>query len=210
MNRALLVIAVGVGLVSGCVIAPVPLRETNRRSMWDGADETEKRLSIVEEEQTWYFPIPVSPEGPAKQRQQKSQCLYYFGFSITSEEKQDWQKLEDIPWLTIKEDTAFFTWHKIVRLDGTRFWAAFRRVSSDDSGVRGGTFEIAVFDRKSLASRQVLTSHHWPAVQVPDHEYLSELGYDPKDQSISCDSPSGPSRYHLLNGIKMESNQSSP
>lgn len=204
MNRIFLLVACGISLLSGCLIAPVPLVETNRRSMWDGADGSSKALSIVEEERTWYLPVLVSPEGPAKKRQQKSQCHYYFGSATASDEKPAWQKIEEIPWLTIEEDTAFFTWHKIARLEGTRFWVAFRRVSSDSGGTRGGTFEIAVFDRVSLVSKRVVASRTWPAVQIADREYLSDLGYDSKDQSIALDSSKGPRRYFLLDGSEKE------
>src|SRR4051794_3885460 len=110
MNRAVMpiIFLVVVGLTSSCVIAPIPLVESSRKSMWDGVDGDRKKVSIVEEQRTWYLPIIASPEGPAKMRRQKSECRYFFGEDIPSDERRAWQHLGDLPWLTIEEDPNFY------------------------------------------------------------------------------------------------------
>jgi len=207
MNRISLILVLVLALVAGCVVAPVPLIESVRRSMWDGDDGMGGKLSIVQEQRTWYLPILASPEGSAKMRRQKSVCHYFIGTDVSTDEKKSWLKHDDLPWLTIEEDPSFYTWHKILRLEGTECWAAFRRASSDGRGGRGGTFEIAVFDQKKLRSKKLIASRDWTAVQVSDHEYLAGLGYDHDQQSILYDSPEGPKRYRFLEGTEETPNK---
>ena len=140
-------------------------------------------------------------------RRQKSMCRYFFGLDVSTEGHERWQHRGDLLWLTIEEDTAFYTWHKVVRLEGTKYWAAFRYATHDAQSPRCGTFEVAVFDWEKLRSKKVITARNWPAIQQPDSEYLADLRYDRYMQSISYESPEGLKRYRLLDGIEEKTNQ---
>ena len=184
-------------LVSGCVIAPIPLIQTECHCLWTGIGPDGTEMTIEALEKTWYMPIVASAEGPSKERSSETQYTYYAedGKSTYREDHVPDQRAVHLPWLDQKVK-GNYEWGDCGRIEGTPCWYIRRVLDFDDAhrgaqGPRVWQIEYVVFDLKSLKSRTTL-----PVVCT--NELMCH--YDDKTRSIEHQTSSGWKRHGLLDG----------
>ena len=145
-------------LLISCVMAPVPLVETEIQHPWSGRDLRGGALAIEAEQKHWYFPVLVSPEGAGKSPI-TTKCDYRY-FLVQGEGK------ERVELTFLKLDAVDYSGWLIKELNGTSYLKA-ERISGRESEKEASPppkfvqVDIVVFEGRQLKHRRTLTSLHW-------------------------------------------------
>lgn len=150
-------------LLAGCIIAPIPLVQTEVQHPWSGRDAQGHDLAIEAEQKYWYLPVVAGPEGP-KKMPTSSKCDYrYF---LVQEGKKERVELSFLK----LEGSEYSGWF-IRDLPGSSYVLA-DRISSwepENYTTRGSEaqpdivrLDMIVFEGKELKHRRTLTAWSWP------------------------------------------------
>src|SRR5690349_20641265 len=146
---------VSMGMLGGCVVAPIPLVQSDRQEIWSGAVVGGREVVIEKKESNWYMPILASPEGAAKLRNRHWSYSYFWTWRGESQDKE-------LPLLRVESDGGLGEWRSFRIIEGSSLILAMRIADSGQRGKEANLawveYEIAVFDAAGVKHRRKIRS----------------------------------------------------